>query len=69
MNVVYITIFFTVIVQGLTIKSVYFGIEKHKAQRCRSRKADIIGLTEYAGRLKGFRPSVLHAEWISRLYG
>ena len=42
MNVVYITIFFTVIVQGLTIKSVYFGIEKHKAQRCRSRKADII---------------------------
>ncbi len=36
MNVVYITIFYTVILQGLTIKKMYFGIEKHKAKRFRS---------------------------------
>lgn len=32
-NVTYITIFFTVLVQGLTVKKVYFALEKHKAQR------------------------------------
>lgn len=36
MNVTYITIFFTVIVQGLTIKSGYSMIEKHKARRIRA---------------------------------
>lgn len=35
MNVAYITIFFTVIVQGLTTKNVYLKIEKHKAARLR----------------------------------
>jgi len=35
-NVTYATIFFTVLVQGLTIKNVYFALEKHKAKRlCR----------------------------------
>ena len=38
MNVTYATIFFTVLVQGLTIKRVYFALEKHKADRlCRNR--------------------------------
>lgn len=32
-NVTYVTIFFTVLVQGLTIKKVYFGLEKMKAAR------------------------------------
>lgn len=32
-NVTYVTIFFTVLVQGLTIKNVYFKLEKHKAER------------------------------------
>ncbi|MCR4787363.1 MAG: sodium:proton antiporter [Lachnospiraceae bacterium] len=32
-NVTYVTIFFTVLVQGLTIKNVYFRLEKHKADR------------------------------------
>lgn len=32
-NVTYVTIFFTVLVQGLTIKKVYFGLEKMKATR------------------------------------
>ena len=32
-NVAYVTIFFTVLVQGLSVKSVYFSIEKHKAKR------------------------------------
>ena len=32
-NVAYATIFFTVLVQGLTIKRVYFALEKHKANR------------------------------------
>ncbi|MCR4807463.1 MAG: sodium:proton antiporter [Lachnospiraceae bacterium] len=34
-NVTYVTIFFTVLVQGLTIKRVYFALEKHKADRLR----------------------------------
>ena len=33
MNVTYVTIFFTVLVQGLTIKKVYFSLEKHKTER------------------------------------
>ncbi len=36
-NVAYITIFFTVLVQGLTVKKAYFALEKHKADR---RQAD-----------------------------
>ena len=32
-NVTYITIFFTVLVQGLTVKKVYFALEKHKTGR------------------------------------
>lgn len=36
-NVTYVTIFFTVLVQGLTIKNVYFALEKHKAERMRAR--------------------------------
>lgn len=32
-NVTYVTIFFTVLVQGLTVKKVYFALEKHKANR------------------------------------
>jgi len=32
-NVTYVTIFFTVLVQGLSIKKVYFALEKHKANR------------------------------------
>ena len=32
-NVAYVTIFFTVLVQGLTVKRVYFGLEKQKAKR------------------------------------
>ncbi len=33
MDVTYITIFFTVLVQGLTVKKVYFALEKHKSAR------------------------------------
>lgn len=33
LNVAYITIFYTVIVQGLTMKKVYYRIEAHKANR------------------------------------
>ena len=33
MTVTYVTIFFTVLVQGLTVKNVYFALEKHKASR------------------------------------
>ena len=37
-DVAYATIFFTVLVQGLTIRRVYFALEKHKAARlCRNR--------------------------------
>ena len=32
-NVTYVTIFFTVLVQGLTVKRIYFALEKHKADR------------------------------------
>ncbi len=32
-NVTYITIFFTVLVQGLTVKNVYFALEDHKNKR------------------------------------
>lgn len=41
MNAAYITIFFTVIVQGLTTKSVYLRIEKHKAERLRRQSAAV----------------------------
>ena len=34
-NVTYVTIFFTVLVQGLTVRRVYFALEKHKADRLR----------------------------------
>ncbi len=38
-NVTYITIFFTVLVQGLTVGKVYFALEKHKnARMIRNRK-------------------------------
>lgn len=37
LNVAFITIFFTVLVQGLTVRRVYNGLEKHKAYRLRSR--------------------------------
>ena len=36
-NVAYVTIFFTVLIQGLTIKRVYFALEKHKALRLSKR--------------------------------
>ena len=32
-NVTYVTIFFTVLVQGLTVRRVYFALEKYKADR------------------------------------
>ena len=35
-NVTYVTIFFTVLVQGLTVKKVYFALEKHKAERLKN---------------------------------
>ena len=35
-NVTYVTIFFTVLVQGLTVKKVYFALERHKADRLRN---------------------------------
>ncbi|MBO4901426.1 MAG: sodium:proton antiporter [Lachnospiraceae bacterium] len=34
-NVTYVTIFFSVLVQGLTIRKVYFKLEEHKAARTR----------------------------------
>ena len=36
MNVTYVTIFFTVLVQGLSVKKVYFALEKHKANRLKA---------------------------------
>ncbi len=39
MNVTYLTIFFTVLVQGLTVKKVYFALEKHKANRILNRSS------------------------------
>lgn len=41
MNAAYVTIFFTVIVQGLTTKNVYLKIEKHKAERLRKQSEAI----------------------------
>lgn len=40
LNVTYVTIFFTVLVQGLTVKKVYFFLEKHKAERIQRRRND-----------------------------
>lgn len=37
-NVTYVTIFFTVLVQGLTVKKVYFSLEKHKAERMSEKR-------------------------------
>lgn len=36
-NVTYVTIFFTVLVQGLTVKKVYFKLEEAKAKRIKKR--------------------------------
>ena len=36
-NVTYVTIFFTVLIQGLSVKKVYFALEKHKAERISKR--------------------------------
>ncbi|MCR5507488.1 MAG: sodium:proton antiporter [Lachnospiraceae bacterium] len=36
MNVTYVTIFFTVLVQGLTVKKVYFALERSKALRLKN---------------------------------
>ena len=33
LNIAFITIFFTVLVQGMTVRRVYTGLEKHKAKR------------------------------------
>ena len=41
LNAAYITIFFTVVVQGLSISKAYKGIEKHKAQRIRKQSEAI----------------------------
>ena len=35
MNVAYVTIFFTVLVQGLSVRRIYFALEKHKSDRHR----------------------------------
>ncbi|MCR5357387.1 MAG: sodium:proton antiporter [Lachnospiraceae bacterium] len=35
LNVAYVTIFFTVLVQGLSVRRVYFALEKHKSDRHR----------------------------------
>jgi len=44
LNVAYVTVFFTVVVQGLTVKSGYRLIEQHKAKRVRRlSKAGLIG--------------------------
>ena len=37
LNIAFITIFFTVLVQGLTVRRVYNGLEKHKANRLSKR--------------------------------
>lgn len=39
MNIAFVTIFFTVLVQGMTVRKVYTGLEKHKALRL-SRPAE-----------------------------
>jgi CPA1 family monovalent cation:H+ antiporter len=33
LNIAFVTIFFTVLVQGLTVRKVYYGLEAHKAKR------------------------------------
>jgi CPA1 family monovalent cation:H+ antiporter len=38
-NVTYVTIFFTVLVQGLTVGKVYLGLEKHKTKRYAEQRA------------------------------
>jgi len=38
LNVTYITIFFTVLVQGLSIKKVYFALEENKAKRIKNER-------------------------------
>ena len=38
LNVTYATIFFTVLVQGLTVKKAYLSIEKHKAERMKKNR-------------------------------
>lgn len=42
-NVTFVTIFFTVLVQGLTIKKVYFALEKHKADRMQQQSKKVLG--------------------------
>lgn len=37
LNVAFVTIFFTVLVQGLTVRRVYNALEKHKANRLKAR--------------------------------
>lgn len=37
-NVTYVTIFFTVLVQGLSVRKVYFMLEEHKAERMRDHR-------------------------------
>lgn len=37
-NVTYVTIFFTVLVQGLTVKKVYFALEDHKTERMKAKR-------------------------------
>lgn len=39
-NVTYVTIFFTVLVQGLTIKKVYYRLEEHKSERISRTRED-----------------------------
>ena len=38
LNVAYVAIFFTVLVQGLSIRRVYFALEDHKSERHRRNK-------------------------------
>ncbi len=39
MAVTYVTIFYTVLFQGLTVKKVYFALEKHKADRLKESRS------------------------------
>ncbi len=39
MAVTYVTIFYTVLFQGLTVKKVYFALEKHKAERLKKSRS------------------------------
>ncbi len=40
MNVAYVAIFFTVLVQGLSVRRVYFALEKHKADRIMKKRKE-----------------------------